>query len=160
MTKTKLTAKPASASSVAIAQLMQPEHANPLGNVHGGLIMKLADEAGVLVAVRHARRHSVTVFIDSMTFDKPVHVGELIHLRAHLSWVGNSSMEVLVMVEAENPLTGERADTNSGYFVYVALDEDRRPTPVPPLLCETAEQLALQEQGEKRHKYRLSLRRK
>ena len=152
--------KPVSTSAVSIAQLMLPEHANPLGNVHGGLIMKLADEAGSLAAVRHAGRHSVTVFIDSMTFEEPVHVGELLHLYAQLSWVGRSSMEVVVKVESENPITGSRAETNSAYIVYVALDENGRTTQVPPLICETEEQRKRMTAGEKRQRYRLSLQRK
>ena len=139
---------------------MLPEHANPLGNVHGGLIMKLVDEAGSLAAVRHARRHSVTVFIDSMTFEEPVHVGELLHLYAQLSWVGRSSMEVVVKVESENPLTGSRVETNSAYIIYVALDENGLTTQVPPLICETLEHRKRMAAGEKRHRHRLSLQRR
>jgi uncharacterized protein (TIGR00369 family) len=98
--------KESSGSRVHLAQLMLPEHANPLGNVHGGIIMKLADEAGSLAAMRYSGRHAVTVFIESMTFDEPVQVGSLLHVNAHVSWVGRTSMEVLVRVDAENPLTG------------------------------------------------------
>ena len=150
--------KVAGASCVSIAQLMQPEHANPLGNVHGGTIMKLADEAGGLAAMRHAGHPTVTVFIDSMTFYKPVQVGALLHLHAQVSWVGHTSVEVLVTVEAENPLNGERVETNSAFFVYVALDDNGRPTPVPRLICETEQERKHMAAGEKRQRYRLSLR--
>ena len=150
--------KVAGASCVSIAQLMQPEHANPLGNVHGGTIMKLADEAGGLAAMRHAGRPTVTVFIDSMTFDKPVQVGALLHLYALVSWVGRTSVEVLVTVEAENPFTGKRVETNSAFFVYVALDDDGCPTPVPRLICETVQERERIAAGEKRQRHRLSLR--
>jgi acyl-CoA hydrolase len=137
---------------------MQLEHANPLGNVHGGTIMKLADEAGGLAAMRHAGRPTVTVFIDSMTFDKPVQVGALLHLYALVSWVGRTSVEVLVTVEAENPFTGKRVETNSAFFVYVALDDDGCPTPVPRLICESVQERERIAAGEKRQRHRLSLR--
>jgi acyl-CoA hydrolase len=150
--------KVAGASCVSIAQLMQPEHANPLGNVHGGTIMKLADEAGGLAAMRHAGHPTVTVFIDSMTFYKPVQVGALLHLHAQVSWVGHTSVEVLVTVEAENPLNGERVETNSAFFVYVALDDNGRPTPIPRLICATEQERERMAAGEKRQRHRLSLR--
>ena len=150
--------KAAVASCVSIAQLMQLEHANPLGNVHGGTIMKLADEAGGLAAMRHAGHPTVTVFIDSMTFYKPVQVGALLHLHAQVSWVGHTSVEVLVTVEAENPLNGERVETNSAFFVYVALDDNGRPTPIPRLICATEQERERMAAGEKRQRHRLSLR--
>ena len=121
-------------SQVTFTQLMLPEHTNPMGNIHGGVIMKLADEAAALCAVRHAQRQVVTVAIDSMTFLSPVRVGNVLTLKASLNWVGRSSLEAGVRVLAENPLTGELTHTNSAYLVYVALDENGRPTEVPPLI--------------------------
>ena len=147
--------KESSESRVHLAQLMLPEHANPLGNVHGGIIMKLADEAGSLAAMRYAGKHAVTVFVESMTFDEPVQVGSLLHVNAHVSWVGSTSMEVLVRVDAENPLTGHVSETNSAFFVYVALDHQRRPTLVPRLICETTKEKELMADGENRRKTRL-----
>lgn len=133
----KLAGKPVRASQVTLSQLMLPEHANPMGNVHGGVIMKLADEAGGLCAIRHAQRQVVTVAIDSMTFHSPVHVGDLVTLQASLNWIGHSSLEIGVRVVAENPLTGEQTHTNSAYLVYVALDEQMRPATVPALILES-----------------------
>tara|TARA_Y100000590_G_scaffold288638_1_gene324991 strand:+ start:9327 stop:9857 length:531 start_codon:yes stop_codon:yes gene_type:complete len=150
--------KTPSESAVHLAQLMLPEHANPLGNVHGGVIMKLADEAGSLAAMRHAGRHTVTVFVESMTFNEPVEVGALLHLNAKLSWVGRSSIEVLVKADAENPLTGDVVATNSAFFVYVALDKKGVPTLVPRLVCENEQQKELMADGEKRKSARLSIR--
>ena len=115
--------KPVSASRISIAQLMQPEHANNLGNVHGGWIMKLVDEAGALACMRHAQRRVVTVAIDSMVFREPIKIGDLVLLTAEVTNVGRTSMEVEVQVEAENPITGERTHTNTAYLVYVALDD-------------------------------------
>ena len=116
---------------------MMPEHANTLGNVHGGVIMKMMDETGAICAMRHASRVCVTVAADSMEFLSPVHVGQLLCCRGHVTWVGTTSMEVEVQVHAEDVITGVVTHTNSGHFVYVALDDERRPTPVPRLLLES-----------------------
>ncbi len=131
--------KPIRASHISIAQLMQPEHANNLGNVHGGWIMKLVDEAGALACMRHAQRRVVTVAIDSFVFRHPIKIGDLVILDAEVTYTGRTSMEAEVQVLAENPITGERTHTNNAYLVYVALDDDGRPTTVPPLKPETEE---------------------
>ena len=123
-------------SEVTLHQFMMPEHANLLGNVHGGIIMKLVDEAGGLCAMRHAQRPAVTIAIDSMTFHSPVHVGNLLTLKASIHYVGNTSMDVGVRVTAENPITGEQTHTNSARLVYVALDDNGRATKVPGLILE------------------------
>ena len=143
-------------SQVTLSQLMQPEHANPLGNVHGGVLMKLMDEAGGLCASRHARRPAVTVTVDSITFLEPIHIGELVTFDAHLTFVGRTSMEVEVCVEAEEILTGKRRLTNQAYVVYVALGDDGRPTEVPPLLPATEEERQRYEQGRQRQAERLA----
>jgi uncharacterized protein (TIGR00369 family) len=127
-------------SQVTISQIMGPGDSNPLGNVHGGVLMKLIDEVGAIAAARHAQRPVVTVAIDSLTFISPIRVGDLVVLTASLTWVGRSSMEVEVCVEAENIFTSERVHTNSAYVVYVALDEYGKPTEVPRLIAETEEQ--------------------
>lgn len=132
--------KPIRASRVTISQLMHPEHANLLGNVHGGWIMKLADEAGALACMRHAQKKVVTVAIDSMTFREPIRIGDLVILNAEVSYTGRTSMEAEVQVLAENPVTGERTHTNTAYLVYVALDDEGKPTPVPQLKAETEDE--------------------
>src|SRR5690349_20295620 len=132
--------KPISASRVTLSQLMHPEHTNLLGNVHGGWIMKLVDEAGALSCMRHAQRKVVTVTIDSMDFRQPIRIGDLVILNAEVSFTGRTSMEATVEVHAENPITGEQMHTNTAYLVYVALDDAGRPTPVPPLQAETEEE--------------------
>src|SRR5512135_2491821 len=92
------------ASRISIAQLMQPDHANNLGNVHGGWIMKLVDEAGALACMRHSQRRVVTVAIDSMVFRNPIKIGDLVLLTAEVTHVGRTSMEAEVLVHAENPI--------------------------------------------------------
>src|SRR6266498_5302026 len=128
-----LTPKPISASRITISLLMHPEHANLLGNVHGGWVMKLVDEAGALSCMRHAQKKVVTVAIDSMTFRQPIKLGDLVILNAEVTYTGHTSMEVEVQVHAENPITGEQTHTNTAYLVYVALDEDRKSTRLNPV---------------------------
>jgi uncharacterized protein (TIGR00369 family) len=137
---------------------MLPEHANPYGNVHGGVLLKMIDEAGAIAAMRHAHRPCVTVAVDSMEFHSPVHVGELITCSAHVSWVGTSSMELEIEVHAENPMTGRLTHTNSAYVVYVAIDAAGQPTQVPPLLLETAEDQLRWETARERQAHRVRTR--
>jgi uncharacterized protein (TIGR00369 family) len=129
-------------SEVVLAQLMLPNDANPSGDVHGGVVMKLVDTAAGLAATRHARSRTVTVAMDSMTFEAPVHIGDLLHLVARVTWTGRTSMEIEVVAEAENVLTGDRRRTSTAYLVYVALDADGKPRPVPPLALVTDEDRA------------------
>jgi acyl-CoA hydrolase len=152
----QLPAKCASDSQVTLSQQMMPSDANPLGNVHGGYIMKLVDEAGGLAAMRHARRPVVTVTVDSMSFLSPVKVGHLLTLRSSINWVGRTAIEVGVRVEAENPITGEITHTNSAFAVYVALDDDGHPCRVPPLILETEDEKRRWSEGAKRQERRLS----
>lgn len=146
--------KTISASRVTIAQLMQPEHANNHGNVHGGWIMKLVDEAGALACMRHAGRRVVTLAVDQMIFYQPIRLGDLVTLTAEVGYVGRTSMEAEVKVTAEDPLTGECTSTNTAFLVYVALDDDRKPAEVPPLIPETEEQQLRMEEGRARQQYR------
>jgi acyl-CoA hydrolase len=133
------TARPVSASRTELSQIMLPEDANPDGHVHGGTIMKIADTAGAVAAVRHCRSRVVTARIDGMNFVAPVFVGNLITLKASVNLAGRTSMEAGVRIEAENPRTGETWHVASAYFVYVSLDEQERPQLVPPLIAETDE---------------------
>ena len=155
MTK-NLLPKTISASRIQLAQLMQPEHANNHGNVHGGWIMKLVDEAGALACMRHSQRKVVTVAIDSMTFRNPIRIGDLVILNAEVSFAGHTSMETEVEVIAENPITGERTTTNKAYLVYVALGDDNKPQPVPQLLAETEVQKLRMAQAKERQAYRIA----
>ncbi len=147
--------KPVRASRITLSQLMHPEHANLLGNVHGGWIMKLVDEAGALACMRHAQRKVVTVAIDSMTFRQPIRIGDLVIINAEVSYTGRTSMEAEVQVLAENPITGEQTHTNTAYLVYVALDDEGRPTPVPQLEVETEEEKSRMQAAEQRQRRRL-----
>jgi uncharacterized protein (TIGR00369 family) len=147
-------AKSARASEISLHQLMLPEHANALGNVHGGVIMKMVDEAGAIAAMRHAQLPCVTIAIDSMTFKQPVHVGDLMVCHARATYVGRSSIEVQILVHAENLMTRAVTHTNSAYAVYVALGVDGRPASVPSLALESDEDRSLFEAGAARQRRR------
>lgn len=143
-------------TSVIIAQEMNPQDANPAGNVHGGVIMKLIDTAAGVVAKRHAGSNVVTASIDSLDFHHPVYVGDVVFFKASINYVGNTSMEVGVRVEAENPITGEVRHTASAYLTFVALDENGKPRKVPPLILETEEDKRRYKEAERRRQIRLS----
>jgi acyl-CoA hydrolase len=152
-------------SEVTLAHLMQPEHANHLGNVHGGALTKTIDEAGALCATRHARQPgikvaAVTVALDSMTFEKPVHIGDYVMFNSRLTYAGRKSMEVEVNVEAEDPSTGELTHTNNAFLVYVALDANKSLVEVPELILESDEERKRYEEGKKRQQDRLARRKK
>jgi len=115
--------------------------------VHGGVIMKMVDEAGAIVAMRHAQKPCVTIAIDSMTFKQPVHVGQLMVCKARVTHVGRSSIEVQVLVHAENLLTREVTHTNSAYVVYVSLGPTAKPRPRPRCCSETNEDHRLSAEG-------------
>ncbi|MFH0783763.1 MAG: acyl-CoA thioesterase [Pseudomonadota bacterium] len=124
-------------SRVFMAQVMNPQDANPAGNVHGGVIMKLIDTAAGTVAIRHARANVVTASIDRLDFHRPVFIGDLLNLKASLNFAGRTSMEIGVHVEAENCFTGEVRHTSSAYLTFVALDTAGRPLEIPPLVLVT-----------------------
>jgi uncharacterized protein (TIGR00369 family) len=153
-----LPGKKVSESRVVLAQLMQPIHANNHGNVHGGEIMRLVDEAGALACMRHAGHRVVTVAVDQVTFRQPIHIGDLVTLTSEVSYVGRTSLEAEVLVSAENPVTGECVYTNTAYLVYVALDDDGQPVQVPPLILEDDEQRERMAEGRIRQQIRLSRR--
>lgn len=159
MKNNALSPKPLGASRVTLSQLMHLEHANLLGNVHGGWIMKLADEAGALACMRHAQRKVVTVAIDSMTFREPIKIGDLVTFNAVVTYTGRTSMEAEVNVHAENPVTRERSHTNTAYLVYVALDDEGKPTEIPQLMAENDEETQKLTQGKERQERRLKEKR-
>ncbi len=149
-------AKRVSDSSVVTAQMMIPQDANPAGNVHGGVVVKIIDEAAGVVAARHCRTNVVTASIDRMDFHHPIFVGDLLFFKAGLNYVGRTSMEIGVRVEAENLLTGEVRHAASAYLTYVALDRQGRPAPVPALVLETDEERRRNREAKARREARLA----
>jgi acyl-CoA hydrolase len=137
-----------------MSEIMMPQHANNLGHVFGGVILSMMDRAAAVAAIRHARRTCVTVSVDRVDFREPIHLGDLVIMRASVNYVGRTSMEVGVRVEAENLLDGARRHTNSCYVTFVAVDVSGRPVEVPPVIPETADEkrryLAAQERRRRR----------
>jgi acyl-CoA hydrolase len=151
-----LTPKPASSSIVSLIRQMDLSDANLLGNVHGGEVMKLVDAAGGLAAMKHCGGPVVTVAMDEMSFIEPVFVGDVVAVRAMVNDTGRTSLEVGVRVEADNFISGRHVHTSSAYLVYVALDEEGKPRPVPPVVPRTEEQRQRQREAKLRREARLA----
>ena len=150
--------RPVADSVSQLVEWMGPTDANNAGFVHGGTVMKLADEAAGIAAIRHCRQRVVTGGVDRMTFLEPVHVGDLLRLNATVNAVWRTSMEVGVRVETENPRTGIVRHTNTAYLTMVAVDEHGRPAPVPPLLVSTATEERRHREAQVRRRNRLAER--
>jgi acyl-CoA hydrolase len=134
-----------------MTEFVLPNDANVLGKMLGGRVMHLIDIAGALAAGRHSNSYIVTASVDYLDFRCPIEVGEFVLLKSSVNRVFHTSMEVGVKVFAENILTGERKHTSSAYLTYVALDENRKPHPAPPLILETEQdQRRFREAGERR----------
>lgn len=148
----KIKIKTVEQSKVIVGSLMQPEHANIAGNVHGGEIMKLMDNAGGIVAARHSRSNVVTARVDSLEFHLPIHIGNYVKCVCQLTYVGNSSMEVLVAVMVEDMKLDEPPKVAlTGYFTFVAIDKDGKPVKVPELEISNEEEARLFEEGKQRY---------
>jgi acyl-CoA hydrolase len=139
-------------SAVVMSTVMQPNQANPAGNVHGGEIMKLMDNAAYVVAHRHARTNVVTARVDELTFHLPITVGNLVTCHAYLTFVGRSSMEVAVTVEVENLYSEAPAKCAlTAYFTMVALNPGGAPARVPTIELLTDEEKQRFEEGRRRY---------
>ena len=149
--------KPPRDSAVTMTEIVLPSHANALGTIFGGRIMSWIDIAGAIAAGRHARRVVVTASIDALHFVAPVKVGHVVHIRASVNYAGRTSMEVGVRVESENPITGTMTHTATAYLTFVALDDNGRPSAVPPILPETPEEKRRLEQAKTRRESRMRL---
>lgn len=120
--------------------LMTPDMANFSGKVHGGAILKLLDQVAYACASRYAGRYAVTLSVDQVTFRQPIHVGELVTFLASVNHTGSSSMEIGIKVVAENIRSQVVRHANSCFFTMVAVDDEGRPTPVPPLQPQTPDE--------------------
>lgn len=142
-------------SSVTVIQQMMHEDANLYGNVHGGTIMKLVDNTAGIVGVRHSGRQMVTASIDRLDFHSPVFVGDLLRITASANYVGSTSMEIGVRIEAEDYKTGKVRHTASAYMTFVALDERGKPVKIPSLEIVTEEEKRRNREAVERRKNRL-----
>lgn len=147
-------------SASEISEMALPTHANPLGNLLGGRVMHLVDIAAALAAMRHTRATVVTASVDHMTFLYPVHIGEMVILRASVNRVFTSSMEVGVKVLVENLKTGELRHTSSAYLTFVTIDANGEKIPAPQVVPETEDEMRRWKKAGERRKHRLELREK
>jgi acyl-CoA hydrolase len=149
-------AKPVSASRAEMTEMVLPGDTNSQGNIFGGRVMQLIDIAAAVAAVRHARMPVNTVFVDQLDFKHPIKMGHIVVLYAQVEYAGRTSMEICVEVFSENPLSGERILTTTAHVVYVGLDQEGKPAPVPDVIPETEDEkkryMAAKERRERRHR--------
>ena len=155
-----LPGKPVSASMSEMVEAVLPNDANALGNMLGGRVMHFIDIAGALAAHRHSNSHVVTASVDYLDFRFPISVGEIIVLKSSVNRVFRTSMEVGVKVFSENILTGERKHTSSAYVTFVAIDLNRQPHEVPPLILVTEDDRRRYREAGERRRVRLNMRHK
>jgi acyl-CoA hydrolase len=146
-------AKRRAESALTLTQVVMYTQVNLTNTMHGGELMKIMDAAAGLVGMRHSRSHVVTAGTSQISFIKPIPVGDLIFCRAELTYVGRTSMEVFVDVTAETIIKGITKHVCNGYFFLVAIDENHRPIPVPPLVIENEEQQRIYEEAKSRIAY-------
>jgi acyl-CoA hydrolase len=152
----ELRAKTVADSRVTLVDQMQVTDANLMGNVHGGVIMRMVDNAAGLAAIKHSEGPVVTAAMDEMSFLEPVFVGDVVTVKASVNEAFTTSVEVGVRVEAEDIKTGEVKHTSSAYLVFVALDERGRPRKVPPLVAESERERQRQTEAKLRREARLA----
>lgn len=140
------------------SELMMPQDANNMGHVFGGVILGMMDKCAAIAAFRHCRASVVTASIDRVDFREPIHLGDLVVMKASVNFVGRSSMEVGVRVEAEELLTGRRRHTNSCYLTFVAVDRNGKPIEVPDLRPETPDEQRRSDAARERRRRRLEER--
>ena len=141
-----------------MTEVVLPNDANPLGFLLGGRLMHLMDIAAAIAAHRHSNSHTVTASVDYVDFRNPIAVGDVVILKSSVNRVFHTSMEVGVKVFSENYLTGEKKHTSSAYLTFVAVDEDRRPQPIIPVIPETADDRRRFREAAARRRIRLAQR--
>jgi acyl-CoA hydrolase len=151
-------ARTPSDSVAVVARWMRITEANSRGAVHGGTVLQLADETAALSAIRHARSLVVTASVDRVVFRRPIEVGELLTLKASVNAAWRTSMEVGVRVESENVRSGEVLHTSTAYLTMVALDDEGKPTEVPPIAPETPDEIRRAREAQLRRDNRLAER--
>lgn len=148
-------ARSQAASLTEMTEYVLPQHANVLGNVFGGQIMAWVDLCAAICSQRHSGNTAVTAFVDDLKFEQPVRIGEVVRLRAQINATFRTSMEIHVEVEGEDSRTRRRWPCVSALLVFVAIDDEGRPTPVPPLLLDSDSVRASQAAAQGRRAARL-----
>lgn len=136
--------------SLVMSEVMTPEKANFAGNIHGGHLLSLLDRVAYACASRYSGRYCVTLAVEQVVFREPIHVGELVSCYACVNFVGRTSMEIGIKVVAENLETREFRHTNTSFFTMVAMDDNNKPAPAPPLMLNTPTEKRRFEEGKRR----------
>jgi len=148
--------KSVSDSQVFMTEMVLPSHINALGSIFGGVVMSWIDIAAAICAQRHSNKTVVTASIDALSFVAPVYKGWIVNLRASCNYAATTSMEIGVRIDAENPITGETFHTATAYLTFVALDSYLKPTPIPKLLPQSADEKRRYEEAQIRREQRLA----
>lgn len=148
--------KAISESITTLSQVMMPIHTNHYGNVHGGTILRIVDEAAYVTATKHARKNVVIASMDHIVFKHPVHIGDILNVKARLCYVGRTSMEVEVTIDTEKLKIGKTLQIGSAQLTMIALDEYGRPTEVPKITLKTKHDKLKSRQALATRKVRLS----
>ena len=144
-----------SSHQLSMTVLMTPDMTNFRGNVHGGLLLHYLDQVAYTCASRYARHYAVTLSVDGVVFRQPVHIGELVTFNASVNYTGRTSMEIGIRVTTEDIVSGTVRHTNSCYFTMVAMDDEGRPTPAPPLVPSTPDEVRRHTAAERRRSVRI-----
>lgn len=154
---THLIGKPPKDSAVEMTELVLPSHTNAVNTIFGGQVVAWMDIAGAICAQRHSKRSCVTASIDALHFLCKIFIGQVVVIRANVNYAHKTSMEIGIRVESEDPKTGDRNHTASGYFTYVAVDDAGTPRPVPPVTPETEQEKQWYQEAQERRAARLAL---
>jgi acyl-CoA hydrolase len=149
---------PVKQSQVVMTELVLPQHTNALGSIFGGVIMSWIDIAAAIASQRHSGMQAVTASIDDLAFVAPVYKGWIVNVKASVNFVANTSMEVGVRVDAENPIEKKVFHTASAYLTFVAIGPDGKPQPVPPVIPETPDEIRRNQAARVRREQRLARR--
>jgi acyl-CoA hydrolase len=151
--------RPPSATRLSLSHITAQNETNLLGTVHGGVVMTLVDSVAGVVAARHSGGAAVTASMDEMVFVVPVRVGDVLHFTAQVNWTGRSSMEIGVRITADRwDAVGPQVHVATAYLVFVAVDSDGKPRPVPRIVPETHEDRRRMREAEIRRSHRLARR--
>ncbi|RMG48296.1 MAG: acyl-CoA thioesterase [Acidobacteria bacterium] len=141
-----------------MATIVLPADTNNYGHIFGGRVLAMADKVAAMVAMRHCRQPVVTASIDRVDFIRPIKSGMIVIFKGAINAAFNTSMEIGVDVEAENPLTGERITACRALLTVVAIDRNGRPVPIPPLELRTQEERDRAARAAERRRQRLATR--
>lgn len=153
----ELEAKRASESFIVMNELVLPNDTNVFGNLMGGRLMYWMDIAAAMASSKHCNAPSMTASVDNISFKNPIKLGNVVHIEAYVSRAFNTSMEIYIKVWGEDNLHQYKYESNEAYFTFVALDPNRKPRQVPPIIAETAEEKKLYEGALRRRQLRLIL---